>query len=188
VNGEKIGEAEKEGVHLRIINPGRLSKRDFKRVTYLSSPLVGCTGNTSVGQALSYGKIPYYEQLDQTKQTKQNLCRIAERICGWDSPLVYLLQPEPRLMMIDLEERAHLKNKKLIEEAKKLGEIIKDQYSLNGCLRGMVNAHLCRTKYPEFAIVIDQIKERFFNHDIDLITAQEEVGDELQKIGLIEST
>ncbi|MBA2728586.1 MAG: hypothetical protein H0U49_10500 [Parachlamydiaceae bacterium] len=185
VNGEKIVDTGVNGIHLRIINPGRLTKRDFKRVMFLSSPLVGCTGNASLGQALSYGKIPYYEQLDQTKQTKKNLCLIAERICGLDSPLVYLLEAEKRFMMIDNQERGHLRNEKLVEDAKKLGELIKEQFTLNGRLRGMVNAHICRTKYPKFATAINQIREKFISRDIDLFTAQESITNELAKIALL---
>lgn len=186
LNGEIIDTGEK-GFNLRVINPGRLSKKDFKKVMYLSSPLVGCTGNASIGQALSYGKIPYYEQLGQTKQTKKNLCDIAYQVCGKDSPLVYLLDAEPRFMMIDQEEREKLGSDRLIEDAKKLGEFIKEKYSLNECLHGMVNSHLFRTKYPEAAAAIDEIKKRFLSHEIDIEAAKIEIIHELQKIGLLEN-
>ncbi len=49
------------GKEFRLINPGALSKKDFKLVMALSAPLVGCTGDHSLTQALSYGKIPSYE-------------------------------------------------------------------------------------------------------------------------------
>jgi len=185
VNDELIEEEGINGFHLRIVHPGRLSKRDFKRIMYLSSSLVGCTGNSSIGLALSYGKIPYYEQLSQTEKTKKNLRQIAARTCGWDSPLVYLLEPVQRFMMINSEERNNLKNNSLIKDAEKLSEVIKDQYSLNGCLRGMVNGLICQNKYPHFANAINQIRDRFLSQNIDMMTAEEEICDEIRKIGLM---
>ena len=188
VNDEKIEEINESGFHLRIIHPGRLSKKDFKQVMYLSSPLVGCTGNGSFGQALSYGKIPYYEQLSQTKETKTNLRQIAGRVYHRDSPLVKFLEPtERRTLIVDNEEKDRLKNSRLITDAIKLGETIKNQYSFNGTLRGMVNAHICRTHYPQFAIAVDEIKKSFVSKEIELERAQESIYDELQKIGLLEN-
>lgn len=181
VNGEIIEVAEKGAFNLRIINPGRLTKKDFKRVMYLSSPLVGCTGNASIGQALSYGKIPYYEQLDQTKQTKKNLCDITYNACGKNSPLVYLLEAEPRLMMIDNEEREKLSHPQLIEDAKKLSDLIKNQYSINKCLSSIVNGHFFRQKSPEAAVTLDTIKNRFISREIDIESAKVEIFNELQK-------
>jgi hypothetical protein len=154
---------------------------------YLSSPLVGCTGNASIGQALSYGKIPYYEQLGQTKQTKKNLCDIAYNLCGNDSPLVYLLDAEPRVMMIDSEEREKLRNARLVEDAKKLGDLIKDQYSINESLCGMVNSHLFKTKFPEAVVAIDEIKHRFLSREINIEAAKAETMSVLQKNDLLEN-
>lgn len=191
INDEKIFENNKSdefGFHLRIFNPGKLSKKDFKKVMYLCSPFVGCTGNTSIGQALSYEKIPFYEQLAQTKGTKASLQRIAGRVSGQDSLLAEFLDTERNVRWYPSEKEWHiLKDDRLLADAKQLSTAIKQEYSLNDALPGMVNAHLCRHKYPEFAAAIDSIREQFLNQQIDLVTAGVQIKSELNNLGLLTS-
>lgn len=49
------------GKELRLINPFPLEQKDFYKLLMNTNPLVGCTGDHSFSEAISFDRLPFYE-------------------------------------------------------------------------------------------------------------------------------
>lgn len=162
-----------KGKVLRVIDPGFLSKKDFNGVTYLSAPLMGCTGDHSLALALSYGKIPQYEFHGHKMHYMRYLAKICEDKFGKDAPLTKFLDYQP------IEDPA-----KVIEQAKQIGEIIRKEHSFNRYLKGVVNERLIRSKDSDFAQFEDQLQRNYLSGNLSLKEAETQMHNELKRRGL----
>lgn len=151
-----------EGKHLRIINPGSLSSKDFKILMSISAPIVGCRGDNSLALALSFGKIPCYENRFPEKAAAL-LCRIESRFTQESALYKYcagaMLKPSLRTT-----ENAILPE--LAEQAKQLGQFMKENANFKPILKGIVNERLLRQKDPDFAEREDQLKALYLQNKI----------------------
>lgn len=130
----------------------------------LSADLVGCTGNTSLSQALSFEKIPFYRNKGR-RSIEQSLGTISEMLLGKESVLANFF--------IYGGSNDAIKNPEIIEEAKKLSEHLFENYSLEPRIYGLANETLCRQKYPKFAKEEDIIKANYLDGEISLLEAKE---------------
>ena len=135
-----LGSSKKE---LRFLFPGPLSKRDFKVLMMLSSPLVGCTGDHSLAQALSFGKIPFYDGRKRplTKALVDTIESLYGKTALWD-----LVNPAGRDIDI-IRNRAALQ--KAMEQAKDFSTVVHAQFSFNSKIKGIVNESLHLAFYPK---------------------------------------
>ncbi len=69
-----------------------------------------------------------------------------------------------------------IKDPALIEQAKALGETIREKHSFNKDFKGMINERLLRSQDEDFVIFEDQLKKNYFNGTISL----EEVKDQMR--------
>ncbi len=156
----------------QLIDPGGLSAKDFKVMMAISAPLVGCTGDNSLAQAISFGKIPCYER------------RFDAKHAGFSNRVFVALGPDSNLYMyITREEKSHTEAglPDLIDEAKKFGEIIREKHSFNPILKGVVNETLLRQKDEDFKAREDQIRKDYLNCSISLREMEVRIKDLLKR-------
>lgn len=181
-----------EGKELRIIDVGVLTPKDFKKITLLSHPLVACTGNTSVCQALAYGKIPFYEYLGNTDMFRRMLITLAKEKFGEDSPLFKFLahvsneEYSELIKHNEISQEPLLAYESLVTQAKEFGQFMLDNYAFNPLLQGMVNEELCRKNYPAFAKIEDEIRSRFLEEKISLEDSLKALELEIRKLNLLD--
>jgi hypothetical protein len=161
------------GLQIRIIDVGALTNKDFKILTQLSAPLIGCTGDNSLATALSYGKIPFYETNPHKARLAANLLRLVEEKLGEDSELYEYLST--KFNAFNAFAQFPEFSSKIIEEAKELGCYIRENRSFNSTIQGIANYHLYRLQYPHFAARIDEIRNQFVREEMTLDEAQEQV-------------
>jgi hypothetical protein len=174
----RLGEGKKV---LRILDVGGLAPKDFRILMKLSSPLVGCTGDNSLAQALSYGKIPFYEVVGHKVPLRHNLLSIVEEKFGLRSALYsYLVSGG------DLKDRsAKVSAPELPAEAEQLGEWIRDHFSANSAIQGLVNQRLLMGKDPAFAEKVNKLQEEYLAGNLSIEQLEEHLVFDLKNLGLI---
>jgi hypothetical protein len=165
---------------LRIINPGTLSSKDFKVLSFLSLPLVGCTGDNSLSIALSYGKIPYYE-IRHKKELMRNLLVLAQKKFGDRSTFYNYLH----LCASEQPTGDLASNPELIEQAKEFGKMIREQYSFNSMLQGMVNERLLHQADPLYAKTVERLRGDYLHTDMTIEQVEKALIQELSQHGLL---
>jgi hypothetical protein len=168
-----LGEVEGEGKgkEIRIIDPGNMSAKDFKIMTSISAPLVGCTGDNSLAQALSSGKIPCYESRFSTKVLGL-LLRIEENF-GTESDL-YKYCDEVMNGLPEYRSSSDAGLPELMSQAKQLGKFMREEAAFQPVLRGVVNEKLLRQKDPDFATREDLLRQAYLENKISM----EELNDQ----------
>lgn len=161
---ERVIPLSDKGHNLRIIDPGSLSQKDFKVMTSISAPLVGCTGDNSLAQVLSFGKIPSYER--KTALKAGALLRRIEDSFGKDSDLYQYCVESMKEHSQRTSEKAELPN--LIEDAKNFGKLIREESSFQPILKGAVNEKLMRQKDKDFAKKEDRLQQAYLNNRITI--------------------
>lgn len=169
------------GREMRIIDVGQLSARDFKILTQISAPLVGCTGDCSLAQALSYGKIPFYDLRYHKQILMKNLLTIVEEKFGADSVIHGYIYAAAYKQ----ETEAFLAKPELPEQAKELGQTIREHYSVNSLLGGMVNELLWYRSDPAYAQQIDRLRQEYRDSKITLEELEAQLTQELQQRQLL---
>src|SRR5581483_6538268 len=71
-----------EGGVLRLINPFPLEQSDFYSLMTSTSFLVGCTGDNSLSEVLSFGRLPFYELRELKKEFWEQLITISHNQKG----------------------------------------------------------------------------------------------------------
>ena len=104
-----------------------LTHQDFKKVAYLSSPLMGCTGDSSFCMALSYGKIIHYQLPVHKQRLYFNLLNIIKNTFGEDAILAkYMLGVKAK------EANSYdLKDPAIVFQAKELSKVVSTSHSCN---------------------------------------------------------
>lgn len=154
---------EKEWKEIRIIDPGTISNRDFKIMTNISAPIVACTGDNSLAQAISYGKIPSYERRFREKWI--GLVKKIEEVQGKDSVL-YRYCTMAGVNNNGKRDFSIVEAEGLAEEAKQFGEYIRNEANLKPLFKGVVNEKLIRQKDPDFAKKQDELRQKYLDNAI----------------------
>jgi len=137
-----------QGRDLFLINCFPVTSQDFIRLIKESGPVVGCTGDGSLGECLAAGKLVFYEVRRHKMQTYQGLLELA-RFYGTKSPL--LLQYLQAVAQIDQsrspEERALflaqlLEEPLLFDAWREVTKAISLYFDFEEALLGRVARHL----------------------------------------------
>lgn len=182
---EQIIQLRDEGHELRLIDPGSLSAKDFKRMISVSGPFVGCTGDNSLAQVISYGKVPYYEPRFEAKSKALRSRILAD--CTENSELYKFISGK---CMKYIEPNEHIEFHELnipnlVKEAKSFGEKIRENSSFQYVLRGVVNEKLLRQKDQDFADKEDKICQDYLDTKITIDDFKTQLTDLLKEKGLI---
>lgn len=174
---ESLIKLQEMGKELRIIDVGFLAKRDFNRIAYLSGPLMACTGDNSLGLALSLGKVPYYEMASHKRYLANNLIQLINEKCGKNSVLGQYV----RSGTLDEPNIAAAKDPQLAKQAREFGEFIRENFSFDPYFTGMVNGLLFRKMHPDYANYENKIRERYINGESSLDETEKLIKDELAR-------
>lgn len=151
-----------KGKSLRIIDPGSLSPKDFKIMMSISAPLVGCRGDSSLALALSFGKIPCYE--NRFIEKADALLSRIEDLFSQESALYKYCKGAMLPPLLRTTENASLL--KLAKQAKLLGQFMREKANFQPILKGIVNERLLRQTDPDFAEKSDQLRESYLQKKI----------------------
>lgn len=179
----KDHENKKTGQEFRIIDPGSLSPKDFQMMISLSAPLVGCTGDNTLAETLSLGKIPSYEPRFKNKY-EALLTAIGMHI-GYESALYKYCEYRLKKSKFPPQE---IIDPKIIEQAKELGEKIREKSSFEHLLKGVVTEKLLRQKDPDFAKKEDIIRQNYIENKITTEQLKTQVMELLAEKGMLPKT
>lgn len=149
-------------------------------LTAISAPLVGVTGDNSLAQALSFGKIPFYEAFGHKKQFAWALLKLIEENLGENSALENYIKSRT----FDKPSKGDLLQPEIAEQAKLLGEIIREKFSANPMIKGIVNEQLFLNSYPESGKTINNIRQQYLDSDITIEELEQQIKQELHHKGL----
>lgn len=125
-NVMQIGAGERE---IRLINAFPLSKKDMKILMCFEQPeevesplkeLVGCTGDSSCSEVLSYSKAPFYERRSHKYHFYQDLIYLVEQTVGINSPYYKYLEEIINIGLPDEETSTSRGNSKIKETCCKI--------------------------------------------------------------------
>lgn len=165
------------GKCLRIIDVGALSKRDFNRLAFLSSSFMGCTGDSSLSLALSFGKIPYYETRAHKRELMSHLLQVDQRCFGEDAPLHLLHQSLLESGSFPIfgpfaTNRRIIQSPRLREEASQLGAHVRENFSFNFYFSTAVKSILYRQDHSDYAQLEESLRAQFIGGEINLEEAK----------------
>lgn len=170
------------GQVLRIFNPGPLSLRDFKKMIFLSAGLVGVTGDNSIAQALSFGKIPFYECPIHKRNFAEKLASLIEEHCKQDgTPLANYI----RAVMQKEETELLISDSSLKEVAKKVGKIIQQEFSVNAMFPAIANHQLFVVSNPEYALLEASLRQDYLESKITLKEFEKRLVATLTELGML---
>ena len=159
-----------------------MSAQDFKIMTSISAPLVGCTGDNSLAQALSSGKIPCYESRFSTKVLGL-LLRIEENF-GEESDL-YKYCDEVMNGSPEYRSSSDAGLTELLSQAKQLGQFMREEAAFQPVLRSVVNEKLLRKKDQDFANREDQLRQAYLDNKISMEELKDRFTVLLREKGLL---
>ncbi|WP_059358997.1 hypothetical protein [Parachlamydia acanthamoebae] len=162
-----------QGKFLRLINLFPMPQKDVHALMVNSHMMIGCTGDQSFTEAVSFNKLPFYEMRTFKQMFFMHYRRITQ----------YELDPEEKefkkyldqiFKTVNINNYSEEKIKKraikigrlvntraLFEEAQKMNLIIQKRFSFHDNLKGIIAQQIFRDKFPEFS--------RFENKIISLI-------------------
>jgi len=153
---EEVIKIHENGKTLRLIFPDFLEKKDFKLLMKLSAPIVGCTGDGSLSDVISLGKIPFYEVNKHKLQLFHEIKLISQKVCP-NSPLTEYFNIPSYLFSKPIDLNHVFDWSKLIEQARSMSEFVKKERQFKPFLTGAVNEALYRQN-SNFAKDEDNIK------------------------------
>lgn len=187
VNGQKVEESlefGREGREVRLVNIGQIKNNDFKILMKLSSPLAACTGDKSVGQAIQYGKIPFYLAPNHKHRFQSAIGNEIARYLSKESPF-YLYYTQQR---IEKGKRILNENREqIIKDAQIFGEKICEERSFNKIFLGTTNLKLYMLKYPQIEKSIKDLKKNYQSGKIELKTVLSELHKKVDSMSIEQS-
>lgn len=185
---EKFSRFQEEGVELRIIDPGLLSARDFKILSQISGKLMGVSSDHSLGQALSYGKIPSFVRPEGHKlHLLKCFFELIEENFGRESPLFQYVHAvgKGEKSKFYPQKGSLLANPELSRQAEMLGEIIQKDFSVKSYFYGMANEFFLKQCDPEYAAKAAEHRRKYIEGEVLIEQVEEEITAELTNRGLL---
>lgn len=183
------------GKIVRILVPGRLTPQDVERLIALSGPFVGVRGNQSLSEALSYGKVFFFDGRPHNWFLIKDLLALAEnRISDHKSSLTCLrMMREAMVHEMPKEEGDFVDERAFQEEEltwsqiaealgkalqdpdtligyQKLGQIVREEHSFNEFLVDFASRTFMHRIHPGLAGEEATLIEQFAQEKISLTT------------------
>lgn len=182
---EETIEIASQGRELRIIDIKGVTKKDFKLLTSLSEPLIGCTGDHSFAQAISSGKIPCFEYPRHKSDFYRNYSYLAHEKFS-NNPVLYnyvvkkIDELSTQVKTITPEEKSAL-----IEQAHELASMIREKFAFNHTFTGMVNEKLCCQADQDIKNLKASLEEQFVKGEKTIEQVEEELKNILREKELL---
>ena len=154
-----------EGKTVRLINPFPLENTDMQKLIAIASGCVGCTGDLSISEVLSHGKVPLYYAPIHKKPFIDSLKELAVEFSGnTDSLLVRYLQgvDDFKLTEEKICERGRLlQNPDLYQEMAQFCAFLKEHYDFNRVLVDLVKRNIALAFHPEVKELENDVCRQF---------------------------
>jgi len=175
---------------VRIFSPGIISISDFHILIQLSGEFVGVRGNQSFSEAISLGKLFFYDGRNHARYFLKDLLALAEnRIASYPTSLkvlramrevfLYNLEKEEKQWIeeiyfqekrcwkeIALELGQSLQDPKVVSGFKQLAQIIQEEHSFNDFFCQLIQRELCHVFHPLIARFEEECMEEFLKEKI----------------------
>lgn len=185
---ELIKESAREGAGktVRIIDPFPLTEHDFQ-IFASKADFMGCTGDISFTEAVSYGKTFFYNAPEHKADFIESLADFAEERFGEDSLLAVCFKIMSELDFMDLngDEISQfgklLRNPKTREETRLFCEEIRKYYNFNEHLIDRVSRDSFLQLHPDIGILEKSLRKDFKEGRKTLQEAFQELKSVLEK-------
>lgn len=184
---EKFRQLQESGVELRIIDPGLLSARDFKVLSQISEKLMGVSSDHSLGQALSYGKVPSFVVPEGHKLVLlSHLLKLIKKNFDKTSALFRYIHAvgKGEISKFYRQKKSLLVDPELTLQAERLGKVIQQDFSAKPYLYGMANEFFLKQFDPEYAERAAELRKNFIAGEISIEQVEEGILSELIKRSL----
>lgn len=168
-------ELDKGGKKVRIITTGPLSQNDFQTLLFHSGEFIAVRGNQSFSEAVSFGKVFFYDGREHARYFIKDLIALAENKLGAYPSAVscfrgmgkaflynlseeeeswvdesYFQEKEP-LLDIALEIGEALKNPDTFLGFSKLNQLMEKEHSFSDFLIPFIQREFCHQKHSDIA-------------------------------------
>jgi hypothetical protein len=175
------------GKVLRLINPLGVDNADAKILAKASYLCVGCTGDLSLSEALSYDKLPWYQIVHHKQRVfyaLQNL--VQENIPGArHSHLGKFLTKLPYIGKRNADPELPgecMRAPETHQQTKQMCELVKTQYCFNKILIDIVYREQARQKYPACKKYEDELTQQFIQRKISLSEGYDQMDQFISKL------
>ena len=169
------------GKEIRILNPFPIPNDDMKILLKFCQPLVGCTGDVSITEVISNGKIPFYQIRWHKGDFFNNLYHFARaegltRVCEYlDICGVALNEHDKELESSDFSQYCLQMGDKCIseciEEFEKLTDRLASYSTRNSLLVDCIKRFFVHKDHPELEQVENEAKMKWLSGEISLSEA-----------------
>lgn len=162
-----------KGLTIRFIHSGKLNANDFLLLQNLSENLIGVRGNVSLTDALSLGKIPYYDcprHCSNFLYSLIDLCHSQFPETGLSTYFTCFL-PSHQNQLTQKFLLSKLFSKEFSRQFSKLLPFLKTHYDGYNNIGSLINRSLYLHYIPSFQKVEDNLMNSFFNGSLGLSEA-----------------
>jgi len=164
-----------EGKNVRFFSFDSLSPGDFQKLLAISGPFFGCRGNQTFSEAVSAGKLFFYEVQPHTQGFFKDVIALARaRVAKGNRVVEYL---EAHLDPIHGGRRMGklLQDPKVVGALEKLGAILREEYTVGPYLCGVVSRALVHLQHPEIARKEEELTLQLIDQKIDFVSYIQEM-------------
>ncbi|MES2122753.1 MAG: hypothetical protein V4492_08270 [Chlamydiota bacterium] len=166
--------AIEKGISIRLINPFPIPNRDMHKLIVCSSGFIGCTGEVSLAEVLSYKRLPFYEVRGFKMPFLKSLTQIArEQKTNRFSPLVQYLELLERGAYQLIPE--YVNDPALFEELNQFCTHLKKEYDFNTFLTDIVMTRLGMHFFPKLKEIRNDLLEAFLKNEKTLSECYQEI-------------
>ena len=189
------------GKTLRLISPFPLDQEDFFTLTLHSHPWIGCTGDLSWSEVVSFDRLPFYEMIKVKQKFCSRLCELADYV----DPTKLLRKYFELLMEISSEKDFNASNESVKEEtqnkltqqalilaqllqqpelyhsARKLNELLRTHHSFHPVLINLVKKELAFHCHSDLCSMRSAIFYPYVRGDISLVEAHRQLSEKIQE-------
>ncbi len=189
-DGEKVDVISEKGKELRLINLFPFDQTDFQTLFTQTNPLVGCTGDHSLSEALSYGRSAFYE-IRPVKTTfwnemielagfvgsephylKQYFIELKNMYSPHQERMIYssnkelsnfFKQLQPTLVANSVKIAEILRKPEFASEMEQFTTLMRSQFNFNKTLKAIASRQFALSQYPELQTFEAALKKDYMN-------------------------
>ncbi len=188
---EKEITLEKKGKLLRLINPFPLSNHDMQ-IFMNKSLYVGCTGDMTPSEAISLGRVLFYDLLDHKRAFYRSMVNCAEEFFKEEADcFVRYLKICEKFRTAEMNRTNEffslvqecgklMRHPKTIEQSGRFCELLKTHFCFNEVLADIVSRQLVHARVPELKEMEKELMESFLKGEKNLRKSYVELAGKVQ--------
>ncbi len=171
-DGVIASQGKSGGKGLRIIETPRLGEEPFRRFLAAAEPLLACRGDHSFSEAVSEGKLFFYDAPSHAEPFLLDLIALVRQEMREGSPLhrwvegQLLVRSDPSAAFAQMAPL--LANPQLSVQTQALSQLLRERFSLEPWLRAMVKRALLHQQRPDIARAEADLFKKFLTKKLSL--------------------